>query len=304
MPRILVVDDSPTDLKVAGKLLSSGTDCSILFAQDGAVGLEQVEAHLPDLVVTDLEMPNMNGLQLVETMHQEFPLIPVVLMTGAGSERIAVEAIQKGAASYVPKNELATDLVDVVERLLSTAADQRVRRRLQNYLTRVSYVLENDLELISGLIQEIRETLQTLRRLDDSSCLRFTTAVDEALQNAYFHGNLEVSSEIRERNAEEYHALADRRRGEEPYCRRRISVELQMSREAVAVTVSDEGPGFDPSSLPDPTEPGFLERPCGRGVLLMRTFADDVRFSERGNEVILVKTAANAEDSTALETGE
>lgn len=301
MPRILIVDDSPTDLQVAGKLLSSAIDCTVLQARDGAEGLEQVESHLPDLVVTDLEMPNMNGLQLVETMRKEFPLIPVVLMTGAGSETIAVQAIEKGAASYVPKTELAADLVDVVQRMLSTASDQRVRRTLLNYLTRVGYVLENDLGLISALVQELRDTLRTLGRLDESSCLRFTTAVDEALQNAYFHGNLEVSSKLREQDAGEYHALADQRRGEEPYCQRRISVELQMNREGVAVTVTDEGPGFDPASLPDPTEPGFLERPCGRGVLLMRSFADEVRFNERGNEVTLLKSATAGDGASINE---
>ena len=52
-------------------------------------------------------------------------------------------------------------------------------------------------------------------------------------------------------------------------------------------TVRDEGPGFDPASLPDPTDPANLDRPCGRGLLLMRTFMDNVIFNDKGNEVTL-----------------
>jgi anti-sigma regulatory factor (Ser/Thr protein kinase) len=53
--------------------------------------------------------------------------------------------------------------------------------------------------------------------------------------------------------------------------------------------VRDEGPGFDPGGLPDPTDPANLERPCGRGLLLMKTFMDEVRYNDRGNEVTMRK---------------
>jgi anti-sigma regulatory factor (Ser/Thr protein kinase) len=51
----------------------------------------------------------------------------------------------------------------------------------------------------------------------------------------------------------------------------------------------DEGPGFDPKELPDPTDPENLLKLSGRGILLMRTFMDDVKFNDRGNEVTMVK---------------
>ena len=54
-------------------------------------------------------------------------------------------------------------------------------------------------------------------------------------------------------------------------------------------SVRDEGHGFDPGSLPDPTDPANLDRPCGRGMLLMRTFMDNVIYNDKGNEVTLFK---------------
>jgi len=292
MARILIVDDSNLDLRVAGGLLEKQPEWSVCYARDGVEAIEAIEAELPNLVVTDMQMPNMNGLELVERIREDYPLIPVILMTAAGSESIAVEALQKGAASYVPKRELAADLVDTAARLLAASSERRTRRRLLNYLTEVNYALRNDLELLSALTAELRETAQDLRLLDQNHCLRFATAVDEALSNAYFHGNLEVSSTVREQDADSYHNLATERKEQPPYSDRLIHVKAAFSRDAVTVHVRDEGPGFDLATLPDPTSPGYLERPCGRGILLMRSFMDDVQFNEKGNEVTMVKRAS------------
>ena len=289
MARILIVDDSLVDRQVAGKLLQRDTDWTVGVAETGRVALEQIELDLPDLVVTDLQMPEMNGLELVEAMREEYPLIPVILMTAAGSEKIAVEAIERGASSYVPKTELSVDLVPTVHRILAQSTRRRGRRRLLNYMNEVEYSLDNDLELISSLVAEVRELTEERCLLDERDSLRLATAVDEALTNAYYHGNLEISSEVRERDAREYHDLALQRRQVAPYAERRIHVRLHLDRDQLSITIRDEGPGFDPESLPDPTAPGYLERPCGRGVLLMRAFMDFVSFNEAGNEVTLVK---------------
>jgi len=302
MTHILVVDDSNVDLRIAGGLLEKQPDWSVSFASNGLEALDKIESELPNIVVTDMQMPEMNGLELVERMRNEYPLIPVILMTAAGSESIAVEAIEKGASSYVPKRELAADLANTVQRLLASSAERRQRRRLLNYLSEVGYVLHNDLELLSAVTAELRETVQDLRILDEAQCLRFATAVDEALSNAYFHGNLEVSSELRQQDADSYHALAEERRSQEPYCNRRIYVHASFSQEGIAVNIQDEGEGFDPDSLPDPTEPGYLERPSGRGILLMRAFMDEVTFTEKANEVTLFKRAEPpVEDDSVLD---
>jgi CheY-like chemotaxis protein len=300
MARILVVDDSVMDLRLASKLLEQNGEWTVACAQDGRQALERVESDLPDLVVTDLQMPGMSGLELVEVMRTEFPLIPVVLMTAAGSEEIAVEALRRGAASYVPKRELAADLVDTVARLLASSAEQRNRRRLLNHLTELHYVLDNDLDLLSAFVSELRQLIRDRYLLDDNNALRFATAVDEALANAYFHGNLEVSSSLREEDANAYHALAAQRQREPPYRDRQIHIQVGINRVQISVTVRDEGQGFDSSQLPDPTAPGYLDRPCGRGILLMRSFADDVQFNDAGNEVTMLKYLLQASDDHVL----
>src|SRR5579862_7343865 len=111
MPSVLVVDDSPLDRHLAVALLKRSPDYTVIEAADGQEALAQIELHLPDLVVTDMMMPRMNGLDLVSAIKDEYPLLPVILMTSMGSEEIAVQALQKGASSYVPKRSLTSELL-------------------------------------------------------------------------------------------------------------------------------------------------------------------------------------------------
>ncbi len=289
MSHLLVVDDSGVDRILAGQLLAKNSEWTVAFASNGKEAVEHFEQQLPDLVVTDLQMPEMDGLELVQLVRERHPAIPVVLMTGYGSEAIAREAIEKGAASYVPKSDLAADLADTVGRLLATVRRDEISRQLKNADSEFECQFDNDLQSLSGFTQEFRQTIAERGLFHENDSLRFATAVDEALMNAYFHGNLEIDSKLREQDNDAYHELANQRRREDPYRNRHISVHVRINPDQVAVTIHDEGPGFDQSKLPDPTDPQYMDRPYGRGILLMRTFADSVRYNETGNAVTLVK---------------
>jgi len=65
----------------------------------------------------------------------------------------------------------------------------------------------------------------------------------------------------------------------------RVQVQVELHAERVRVAVSDQGGGFDPATLPDPTLPDTLERECGRGVFLIRNLADQVEFNDQGNTI-------------------
>src|SRR5262249_23482479 len=80
-----------------------------------------------------------------------------------------------------------------------------------------------------------------------------------------YHGNLEVSSDLRQQGDEPYHRLAEERRRLSPYRERRGRFTARISRDKATFVVRDEGPGVDPSCLPDPTEPSNLGRVGGRG---------------------------------------
>lgn len=291
MTRVLIVDDSLTDRRLAGGLITRAGDLDVHFAVDGRDALDQIELHLPDLVITDLNMPEIDGLMLVKSIREQYPMVPVILMTAQGSDAIAVEALRTGAASYVPKKRLADDLVETVQQVLMVSHADRGRARLMRRLQRqqVEFQLENDVELIVSLVQFLQDAARGMKLCDDADRIRLGVALQEAMINACFHGNLEVSSSLREIDHHAYYDLAKERASLSPYAERRITVAVSISATEAVFVITDEGPGFDPHSLPDPRAPQNLEKPSGRGLLLMQTFMDEVRFNERGNEVTLIK---------------
>lgn len=291
MPTVLIVDDSATDRRLAGGLLESIEGINLEYAVDGSDALIKMELHVPDLVVTDLDMPSINGLELVEVVRKAYPLIPIILMTARGSEDIAVKALQAGASSYVPKRALNLQLSSTVCRVLQASQYNRAHLRLKRRLVRheLEFDIENDQELISSLVQYLQDSVLEMGACDESDRVRIGVALQEALTNACFHGNLELSSSLRESDHRAYYHLAIERIRSLPWSDRRIRVSGHFDRDGVEFVIRDEGSGFDRSQLRDPTDPENLERPCGRGLLLMHTFMDDVRYNETGNEVRLIK---------------
>lgn len=291
MTTLLVVDDSLTDRRLAGGLLSRHDGWEVHFATDGRDALEKIELHVPDLVVTDLNMPELDGLELVKTIRENYPLVPVILMTAQGSEQIAVQALRTGASSYVPKQRLLGELEETVQQVLGMARADRAHVRLMRRLKQqhVEFEIENDQDLISTMVQFLQDAIRGMGLCDDAERVRIGVALQEALVNACFHGNLEVSSSLREIDHRAYYELARERSQQPPYRDRRIFVSAQLSPEQMTIVIRDQGPGFDPSKLPDPTDPANLERPSGRGLLLMQTFMSEVRYNAQGNEVTLIR---------------
>lgn len=289
---ILIVDDSQLEQRYVARLLEAQGGWRISYARNGVEALEAVAAEQPALVLTDMQMPKMDGLTLVEKLREVYPQVPVVLMTGSGSERVAVAALKAGAADYVPKQALAHDLAPVLERVLSVRQAEHRRFRVLAGMTRRSsqFILENDPALVPPLVAMFREDLIEVGLCDLTGATRAGIALEEALLNAIYHGNLEVSSELRENGDDVFHQLANARRTQHPYCDRRVKVTARMSPRRAAFVIADEGPGFDVRILADPTDLRHIDRPSGRGVLLMRTFMNQVRYNASGNSVTLIKT--------------
>jgi CheY-like chemotaxis protein len=291
MAVVLVVDDSPVDRTRAGGLLRKHKDLGPVFAANGREALALIAETPPDIVVTDLQMPEMDGLELVETIRRGFPGLPVILMTAHGSEEIAVQALRKGAASYVAKRNLASELVETVLSVLEIARADLSQRHILACLTQTEsrYELDNDLGSIAPLIGQLEANLNRMQLCDETGLIRVAVALREALVNAIYHGNLDLTSQLLEADEARFAELAAQRPREDPFVHRRVSLLARETRSEVTYIIRDEGQGFDPSTLPDPTLPQNLDRRTGRGLFLIRTFMDEVRHNDVGNEITMIK---------------
>jgi len=115
--RILVVDDERA-VRSALRVNLGRAGYEVLLAEDGQAALDLLASGVPDLVLTDLRMPRLDGMMLLEAVHTEHPDLPVVMMTGHGSVRDAVRAMQSGAADYVIKPVRRDELLVILERAL------------------------------------------------------------------------------------------------------------------------------------------------------------------------------------------
>ena len=102
------------------------------------------------------------------------------------------------------------------------------------------------------------------RGYDEAASFAIRLAIEEALNNAIEHGN-RFDPE------------------------KKVTVRFEVNTKRATITIADEGSGFDPSGVPDPTADENLEKPTGRGIMLMHAYMDKVRFNDRGNQVCLIK---------------
>lgn len=292
MPRFLLVEDSLIQLRTLEKFIRRNVpDSEVLTASNGIAALEALQTTTVDLVITDMNMPDMNGLELVEKLRESHPLLPVILMTSYGSEGVAVKALATGAASYVPKKALRRELIPTMQNVLELAQASRFRTRLMSSQVHVvsKFVLDNDPSLVQPLVGLVQEQLVRIQTIDSRDLTRLGVALTEAILNAIYHGNLEVSSDLRQEDESIFHTMVDARRVMEPYKHRRVQITVDISTEEARFSIRDEGPGFDVKKTLDPDREIDLERVGGRGLLLIKSFLDVVYHNATGSEIHLIK---------------
>ncbi len=124
-------------------------------------------------------------------------------------------------------------------------------------------IIPSDLSAARQLQSEIEEFLHRVH-FPETEIFAIKMAVEEALVNAIKHGNQMDPSKI-------------------------VKVMYQVKADRFEVRITDEGPGFDPGDVPDPTAPENLERPCGRGLLLIRYYMTEVTFDDNGSTILMHK---------------
>ncbi|MFM9964313.1 MAG: response regulator [Planctomycetaceae bacterium] len=290
MSRILIVEDSLTQSTLLKEALRSH-GFEVTVAEDGAAALEAISRQPPHAVLTDLLMPVMNGLELVEQIRKRFPRVPTILVTEYGSEDVAAEALHRGAVGYIPKRRLKSDLVPSLERVLGIAKANPRHKKLIEELTsnELRFELDNDLSVIPHLVSHLQDCVGLMQLCDETAQLRLGIALSEALTNAVYHGNLELSSEQRNSDGRNWFDFALKCAQEAPFRDRKVHVQASLSHQSAKFVIRDEGPGFDPSTLPDPRDSANLAKSSGRGLLLIHCFLDEVHHNATGNELTLIK---------------
>ncbi len=262
--RVLVVDDEDVVRELLERfLIKRGYVVSL--AKDGRAGLELFRKIPFDLVLSDVRMPGIDGLQLMQAVKELNPRVPVVLISGYGDVETVVRALKAGAENFLSKPVRLEQLEQVVERSLALSC---IRPRPSLVLPEMeqitSFTVPSRSDLVCELVYQIALSAVAVGFARNDLDNNVRLALVEALTNAMEHGN----------------------RWDET---KQVRVQARISRDTLQVSVGDEGPGFDHHALADPTASENLLSERGRGIFLMRSIMDQVSFSPQGNSVVLTK---------------
>lgn len=160
--RILIIDDD-TSLRRVLEYNLQEEGYEVYAAADGSEGLLRFDEYQPDLVITDLKMPGVSGFQVLESIRQRSPLVPIMVITAFGAVETAVQAMKKGAYDYITKPFNRDELKLSVRKALEMRGLSEENRRLRAELTeRIEF------RNIIGISQVMEQVFAVVRKVADT----------------------------------------------------------------------------------------------------------------------------------------
>ncbi|MFQ5433004.1 MAG: response regulator [Nitrospinota bacterium] len=293
--KILIVDDDPGIVRLVTKALNSNayeTDS----ASDGTAALEMA-AKKEDysLIITDIVMPQMSGLDFLRSLIEVKPNTPIILISGYTEFAFALEAIKLGAIAYLVKPFDKSELIKLVDKIISLAKKCHAHDTLFSHVTAEKQELVIDTATLmdknnfSQLTGEMADRFIEFKRAEKIGALKVVLAIHEALRNSLEHGNLELPSDIKPEliDAEEdpYEKLLRERLEDPKYAKRKIWLTYSRTEEKAELIIRDDGKGFDGSKTLDQKQDTDIGH--HHGMILIRAGVDKVSYNEAGNEIAL-----------------
>ena len=257
---ILIIDDEEKIRSVLSKIVDQ-LDLIPLTARDGLEALNLLQSEKIDLIITDLMMPQMDGLTFIVKSREINPKIPIAAISGYGDVKNATLALTRGAFNFITKPFTIKEVENIIRkglrlRELSLGTD----KLLQNVKNRTEITIPSYPHLLpSAIFYTIKEC--QWRGIDNENLLNnISVCIDEILTNALVHGN-----------------------GGDP--KKNISITLNYDAEKFTLTVKDEGKGFDVKNFSQQLKENHLDIPSKRGLFIVEYLMDEVSFNAKGNQI-------------------
>ncbi len=286
---ILLIDDDVNLLKLLRRPLAR-VGHTIMEATDGKQGWDLFAEHPSkfDVIITDIKMPVLNGIELLRRLRDREYDVPVIIITGYEDIRSSIEILRFGAFDLLLKPFSAPELLDILSKLQSLQDTQKKRLEALPFFTeQIQISIHSQPETIPSIVAFLQDRLKLYCKLYKLNVRNIGLCLHEALVNAIVHGNLEISSSLKNDAPEQFERLLCERSALPDYVNRQVSIRVQVTTEQLRVDIEDQGKGFSPQTLnlSDPTK----MIPSGRGLLIISAFMDHVTWNPSGNCITMVK---------------
>lgn len=287
--RTLIVDDE-APIRELLKVYLEQLGCKVFEASDGRTALESVRCEPVDLVFTDIRMPRMSGLQLLQAIRTLSPETSVVVLSGFATVEDTAEALRFGALDFIDKPFELDDVKRAVERYWRLNRESHLTAELRSSLQESSrvFIAPSDPEAAGLIAKSLTQDLPGLGLGTPAERESVALAVHEAVLNAIIHGNLGVPSSLKNEPASRFEDLLAERQLDPHYGKRTVRIEYRADRTYAEYVIEDEGEGFEFRRLPDPHDTSALLEVSGRGILIIRLTMSEVSWNERGNRIRMV----------------
>lgn len=292
--RILIAEDEPVTRELFAHLLRKLGHEALLYP-GGAEACAAIRGGLtPDAVWTDIMMPEVDGFQVLRTVRNLLPEVPVMIVSAYGDASVVLEALRGGAMYFLMKPFTLAELQPALRRIEDWVTERRQATALLKTMAecRMKFRLPPDLGTVQPLAARLRLCAEPV--LGAEGALAFQVAAVELLSNAIEHGSLEISRSEKGAALAEgaYEALLAARRQQPSFATRAVTVDfVARAGDGAELIVMDEGPGFDPAAQPDPLARENLLALNGRGILVARMQVDALEYDNGGRTVRIRKDA-------------
>jgi FixJ family two-component response regulator/anti-sigma regulatory factor (Ser/Thr protein kinase) len=275
----------------------------IVLASNGQEALDCLSGGSDrSVVVTDLRMPVMGGLEMIQKAKELDPDLGFIVVSGHGDTEDVIAALRLGARNFIRKPYSFAELEEAIllegrryRLLLEERARREVEQATEQFLTEVegmTFLLPSSTDWVNPLTFRLAAVMEAVGVCNQQNRSNVALGVMEIITNAIEHGNLSLDGptkrDIMAKGEVAYSQELARRSSMDPYRNRKVRVSVTINQEMAQITVEDEGDGFNFHDLPDPTDPENLFLSSGRGILLARSFIDEVHFLGKGNTCVLV----------------
>ncbi len=291
MPVILHVDPSTADRDAIREALASQETWTIEGAASYEEARDRLQLHPIDLILCESDLGDGEWRDLLSAVRSRHLTTPVLIISSHMTVESAAQAARDGAEAVLVKESDPSDWLYPIECAMERSASQSLRQVAEGSLTQqtLKFTLKNEKGRVPYLVTLLIEYCDRFGLIDDRDRMRVQVALEEALLNAIIHGNLEVSSRLRELDGDLFEQAIIERKQLEPFRSRSVTLVADYTHSEARFVIRDEGPGFDVETVRNPTEDDTIALASGRGILLMRSFMDAIDFNDKGNEVTMVK---------------
>ena len=290
MKVLIVEDDSASRNYLKDTMEAKGHETRT--AENGALGLEQYQQFAPNLVISDIQMPTMTGLELLAAIRKDAAQKTIVIITTAyGSEEYAMQALSLGADNYLKKPVRHAELLPLLRKYDELLKDRTFRREMHELFMRREFTMkfDNSIDRLPQIVDLLVQ--ETGDKFGEQERLGIRLGMFELLVNAIEHGNLAITSSEKAAalDSASLPLLYEQRQQDPTLANRKVTVDFILNQSGCEWTISDEGDGFDWQTAQNSVGSMNLLETHGRGIFITRFQFDELEYLGKGNIVRVKK---------------